>query len=128
MATVGPRPNSLERESLTMLTEAQLAAELQISTRQVQRCAAAGMPAQPVGARSKRYDLAECRHWLRENHTCLSSQPKPAATKSQSALIVREYTAAFRRAQVRVKPSELKPSCDQPSAETGPRSSQATQD
>ena len=32
-----------------MLTEAQLAAELQISTRQVQRYTAAGMPCQPVG-------------------------------------------------------------------------------
>ena len=34
-----------------MLTEAQLAAELQISTRQVQRHTAAGMPCQPVGVR-----------------------------------------------------------------------------
>ena len=34
-----------------MLTEAQLAAEVQISTRQVQRYTAAGMPRQPVGVR-----------------------------------------------------------------------------
>lgn len=111
-----------------MLTEAELAAELKISTRQVQRLTAAGMPYTPTGMRGKRYDLEECRSWLRNNPECLSNQQKQAATKSQSALIVKEYTAASRQARVRVKPSEWKPNSEQPSAETGPRLSLVTQD
>lgn len=109
-----------------MLTEAQLAAELQISTRQVQRYTAAGMPCQPVGVRGKRYDLGECRNWLKDNYTCLSSQQKQGATKSPSASIVKEFTAAYRRAQVRVKPSESRQNSDQPSAETERRLSLVT--
>lgn len=109
-----------------MLTEAQLAAELQISTRQVQRYTAAGMPCQPVGVRGKRYDMTECRNWLKDNYTCLSSQQKQGVTKSPSALIVKEFTAAYRRAQVRVRPSESKPSLDQHSADTERRLSLVT--
>lgn len=111
-----------------MLTEAQIAAELQISTRQVQRYSAAGMPFQPVGVRGKRYDLTECRNWLKDNHTCLSSQAKLAGSKSPSASTVNEYIAASRKARVRVKPSELKPSSSLPSTETAPRLSLVTQD
>lgn len=98
-----------------MLTAAQLAAELQISERQVQRLSAAGMPCQPVGARGKRYVLDECRNWLRDNYSCLSNAHQQVAGTSTSASAVKEYTAAYRRAQVRVKPSESKPNSDQPS-------------
>lgn len=111
-----------------MLTEAEFAAAMHISTRQVQRYTAAGMPCQHVGVRSKRYDLAECRAWLNENHTCLSSQQKQAGTKSPSASTVKEYIAASRKARVRVKPSELKPNSSPPSTETAPRLSLVTQD
>lgn len=104
-----------------MLTAAQLAAALSISERQVQRLAAAGMPVQPIGSRGRRYDIDECRRWLRENHSCLSSAPKQEASRSLSASTVNAFTAASRRVQLRVRPSESKPSCDQPSEKSEPQ-------
>lgn len=98
----------------TLLTIAQLAAHLGVSVRHLERCAAAGMPSVPVGARSKRYDSPACLAWLaqhaREHNTCQSSAPQRAGTKSLSASAVNAYTAAYRRAQLRVMPSESKAS------------------
>ena len=111
-----------------MLTPSELATALRISERQVQRLTADGMPFQPVGARGKRYDLEQCKAWLRENHTCLSNKQKQAASKSVSASAVNAFTDACRRAHLRVRPSESKPSCEQPSAETERRLSLVTQD
>jgi len=102
------------------ITAAELAAALSISERQVHRLAAAGLPSIPIGARGRRYDLQECQQWLKENHACLSNAPKKAATKSVSVSAINAYTAASRRAQVRVTPSNWKPSCDEPS-DTEPR-------
>lgn len=93
-----------------MLTPAELAAHLRISERQVQRLAAAGMPRIPVGVRGVRYDPAACEAWLQQNIECLSSKPKPAATRSLSASAVSAFTEGYRRAQLRVMPSTLKPS------------------
>jgi hypothetical protein len=92
-----------------MLTPAELAAQLRISERQVQRLAAAGMPRVPVGARGVRYDLAACTEWLQKNMQCPSPQPRPAASKSLSASAVSAYIGDFRRAQLRVLPSKSKP-------------------
>jgi phage terminase Nu1 subunit (DNA packaging protein) len=109
-----------------MLTAAQLAAALSISERQVQRLAAAGMPVQPIGARGRRYDLEECRQWLRENHACLSNAQKPEAGKSLSASVVNAFTAASRQVQVRVRPSESRLKSDPPSDGSEPRLSLVT--
>lgn len=111
-----------------MLTPAKLAAALDISERQVHRLTSAGMPCVPVGARGKRYDLEECKNWLKDNHTCLSNQQKPEAGRSVSASAVNAFTAAYRRAHLRVKPSSSKPNSDQPSQEVERRLSLVTQD
>lgn len=96
-----------------MLTPAQLAAMLGISTRQVQRLVSAGMPALPVGVRAVRYDADACRAWLQANHetiaACLSNAQPKAATKSLSASAVSGFTDACRRAQLRVTPSASSP-------------------
>lgn len=93
-----------------MLTLAELAAHLRVSPRHVERCAAAGMPSIRVGVRAKRYDVAACVAWLAEHggelSTCQSSARPKAATKSVSASAVNGFTAAYRRAQLRVMPSE----------------------
>lgn len=93
-----------------MLTAAQLAVHLGVSERHVQRCAAAGMPSITVGARAKRYDPVQCLAWLAEHHgelsTCQSNARPKAATKFVSASAVNALTAASRRAQLRVMPSE----------------------
>lgn len=99
-----------------MLTPAELAAYLSISVRQVQRLRAAGMPATPVGARSIRYDHAQCMAWLQANQDslCHTASTPAADLRSLSASAARDYTDACRRAQLRVTPSESKPSCGLP--------------
>lgn len=96
-----------------MLTPADIAAHLKVSVRQVQRLTVAGMPSVPVGARGVRYDAAACVAWLqanRETLTCLSNPRPEAASKCLSASVASAYTAACRRAQLRVMPSESSPS------------------
>lgn len=93
-----------------LLTIAQLAAMLGVSVRHLERCDAAGMPAIPVGVRAKRYDAAACLAWLAahagELQKCQSKgQRRPAGT-SLSASAADAYTAAYRRAHLRVMPSE----------------------
>jgi phage terminase Nu1 subunit (DNA packaging protein) len=90
-----------------VLTAAALAAALGISERQVQRLRAAGMPSLPIGSRGKRYDVEECKRWLREQK-CQSERPPQADTKSLSPSAVDAYTAAFRRAHLRVLPDRSK--------------------
>lgn len=93
-----------------MLTTEQLAADLGISARQVQRLRGAGLPCVPVGARSIRYDAATCKAWLQANpqHVteCLSVARPKVASRSLSASAASAFTAAYRRAAVRVMPSE----------------------
>jgi hypothetical protein len=93
-----------------LLTAAELATHLAVSVRHVERCAAAGMPSIPVGARARRYDAAACLAWIAEHRedlsTCQSRKPPRAATKFVSASAVNALTAASRRAQLRVLPSE----------------------
>ena len=96
-----------------LLTVAELAVYLQVSVRHLERCASLGMPSISVGARSKRYDAHACLNWLATNAEtalCQSPKPKMAATASLSASAVSDYTAAFRRAHLRVMPSDLNPS------------------
>lgn len=111
-----------------MLTAAQLASALGISERQVYRLGSEGMPSVPIGARGRRYDLEECRNWLRESYPCLSRERRPVAGRSASASTISEFTDACRRVHLRVKPSVSKPNCEAPSAEVERRLSLVTQD
>lgn len=99
-----------------LLTTESLAAALGVSARQVQRLRAAGMPCVPVGARAVRYDAGACTAWLQANQAalCHTTSMPPAATRSVSASAVSAYTAACRRAQLRVTPSSSSPSCESP--------------
>ena len=99
---------------MTLLTTEQLAAHLGISARQVQRLAAAGMPSVPVGVRGRRYDPDVCIPWLQANEDALSGKkrrPQPSSARlSESAASA--YTDAYRRARLRVMPSEPKRKSD----------------
>lgn len=96
--------------SQPLLTIAQLAAMLGVSVRHLERCDAAGMPAIPVGVRAKRYDSAACLAWLAahagELKQCQSRDHRKKAGTSLSASAADAYTAAYRRAHLRVMPSE----------------------
>ena len=86
------------------ITRQQLCAALGISESTVRRLELLGLPFTPVGLRAKRYDLAEVKAWLRE-HQCQSGQTRTAASTSASWSPAAEYTAAFRKAHLRVMPS-----------------------
>ena len=91
----------------TEKTRQQLCAALGISESTVRRLEAVGLPYTPVGAKSKRYNLAECKIWLKNNQNKLCpSQPTPKA-KSISTLwlAANAFTVASRKAQLRVMPS-----------------------
>ena len=103
-----------------MLTAAQLAAALGISERQVNRLVNAGLPSTPVGARGRRYDLAECQQWLRESYQCPSKPTRREAGKSVSASAVNAYTDAYRRAHLRARPSGSRLKSESPSLDSEP--------
>lgn len=101
---------------------AELAVALDISTRQVQRLTAAGLPYTPTGAAGKSYDLQECKAWLRENAGCLSTRQKTVATKSTSVFAGNAFTDACRKVQLRTTPSSSRPRSAQHSGEAPPLS------
>lgn len=94
---------------MTVLTPAELAAALRISTKTVQRHVADGMPYQPSGARGKRFVLADCQQWLKERYPCPSQNLPTVRGMSRSASIASEYTDACRRQHLRVLPSNTRP-------------------
>jgi phage terminase Nu1 subunit (DNA packaging protein) len=53
--------------SMAELNRQQICAELGVSESTIRRLEQQGLPFTPVGARSKRYDLEECKTWLRES-------------------------------------------------------------
>ena len=66
------------------LTRQQLCAALAISESTVRRLENRGLPYIPVSVKFKRYDLSECKQWLKENHACLNGQMPTTAVKSGS--------------------------------------------
>lgn len=50
-----------------MLNRQQICAALGVSESTIRRLEQIGLPYTPVGSRTKRYDLAECKEWLRAN-------------------------------------------------------------
>lgn len=86
------------------LTRQQLCAALTISESTVRRLECAGMPYTPVGIRAKRYDLDECKQWLRENQ-CQSGQTNKGGGTSALWPEASEFIASYRKAQLRVMPS-----------------------
>lgn len=86
------------------LTRQQLCAELGISESTVRRLERDGLPFTPVGARSHRYDLAECKRWLKANQ-CHSGQTSKGVGTSALWSAAKEFTASSRKAHLRVMPS-----------------------
>lgn len=86
------------------LNRQQICAALGVSESTVRRLEQTGLPYTPVGARSKRYDLAECKRWLKENE-CQFGKTQKAANMSGSWSGVKEFTESFQSARLRVMPS-----------------------
>lgn len=87
------------------LNRQQLCVALGVSESTVRRMEQAGLPFTPIGKRHKRYDLAECRRWLRENHQCLSGPTKKEGVTLASWSAAGEYIASCLKTRRRVMPS-----------------------
>jgi phage terminase Nu1 subunit (DNA packaging protein) len=90
-----------------MLTPAELAAAMRVSTKTVSRWDAAGCPCEWAGSR-RRYDLAAVQAWNRERAACRSEETPKADGTQRHALTGAGFTAACRRVQLRVMPSASK--------------------
>lgn len=92
------------------LTRQELCVKLHISESTVRRLELDGLPCIPVG-RSKRYDLAECKAWLRTHQPkkqCLSGLTSKVAGMSGSWSKAEEFIASSQKVRRRVMPSNLK--------------------
>lgn len=89
------------------LTRQQFCAVMGISESTCRRMEQQGLPYTPVGKRGKRYDLVECKRWLREN-LCQSGRIPTAAGMLASWSREHEFTASCRKVHLRVKPGASK--------------------
>jgi hypothetical protein len=91
--------------SLTLpdLTRQQLCVALQVSESTVRRLEVDGLPHTIVRKR-KRYDLADCKRWLKESQ-CPPGSTKTAAATSASCSAASVFTESYRKAHLRVMPS-----------------------
>lgn len=101
----------------TPLNRQQLCVALGVSESTVRRLELLGLPFTPVGIRAKRYDLDECKAWLRTHQhqatphqqPCPSGKTNAGGTTSVSWSTGSEYIARSRRTHLRVMPSSSKP-------------------
>lgn len=92
---------------MASLTLQQLCAEMSVSESTVRRWVADGLPFTPVGTKSKRYDLAEVKAWLR-GRGCQSGSTKTVVDMSDLCAAADAFTASSRKAHLRVMPRILK--------------------
>jgi hypothetical protein len=94
----------------TEMTRQAFCARMGISESTVRRLELDGMPCTPVG-RSKRYNLVECKTWLRANENgqkCQSGQISKGVDMRASWLQASAYIESSKLVHRRVMPSSLK--------------------
>ena len=84
---------------MSELNRQDICAALGVSESTIRRLEQRGLPYTPVGKRSHRYDLAECKAWLKANPA--GEAPPKAATWRPST----EFIEASSRQRRRVEPS-----------------------
>lgn len=87
------------------LNRQEICSVLGVSESTIRRLEQIGLPFTPVGARSHRYDLAECKKWLKENKQCQVGKTSKGADTSGSWSAAKEFTASCRKVHLRVMPS-----------------------
>lgn len=91
---------------MSALNRQQICAELAVSESTIRRLEQAGLPYTPVGSRAKRYDLDECKLWLKENQLCPPGRTNEGGGTSALWSAANEFTESSRKVQLRVMPSE----------------------
>lgn len=99
---------------MSILTSAELAAQLRVSERTVARMLADGCPSLLVGRR-RRFDLAAVLSWAQtraseESSRCPSDKTPLGAGMPRLASAAADFTDAYRRVQLRAMPGSSKPS------------------
>lgn len=89
---------------MSELNRQQICAALGVSESTVRRLEQDGLPFTPISARTKRYNLAECKAWLKANQ-CQSGKIKTVAGTSALWSAAKGFTESYRKAQLRVMPS-----------------------
>ena len=84
-----------------LLKKIELALELGISTKQIERLMREGLPFIPFGKRIKRYRKESVENWLLSRESCLSAPTKKAAGTSNFVSSDNAYTAACLKAAQR---------------------------
>lgn len=88
---------------MSELNRQQLCAALGVSESTIRRLEQLGLPYTPVGARSHRYDLDECKTWLKANPPgATATAPRVSASWPGE----KEFRESYRKMKLRVMPSE----------------------
>lgn len=90
---------------MSEMNRQQICAALGVSESTVRRLEHAGLPFTPVGVRSKRYNLDECKQWLRDNYSAAPPQ-RIAVSASGSWSSGKEFIESCKGMRLRVMPSE----------------------
>ena len=88
----------------TELNRQQICAALGVSESTIRRLEHEGLPFTPVGVRSHRYNLDECKTWLRTQYVPAKPARRPATIEAWQKDDA--FMAACRRAELRMKPPE----------------------
>ena len=87
------------------LTRQQICAALGVSESTIRRLEHAGLPYTAVGIRTKRYDLAECKAWLRTEYVAPTSDTATAGTTADLQRRGKDFVESAKKMKLRVKPS-----------------------
>lgn len=88
------------------LNRQQICEALALSESTIRRLEKAGLPYTPVGPRSKRYDLDECKAWLKEHFWCPANTLVTAGNRVVLQRASNDFLASCKNIRLRVTPSE----------------------
>lgn len=89
---------------MSELNRQQICAALGVSESTIRRLEQYGLPFTPISIKTKRYNLAECKTWLKANQ-CQSGKTKTVVGTQALWSAGKEFTASYRKAHLRVMPS-----------------------
>lgn len=90
---------------MTELNRQQICATLAVSESTIRRLEQLGLPFTPVGVRSHRYDLAECKKWLLDHYGRPAEVARDIDSRVRLDKAAAEYVEASKKVKLRVMPS-----------------------
>jgi hypothetical protein len=90
----------------TELNRQQICATLGVSESTIRRLEHQGLPFTPVGVRSHRYNLDECKTWLRTQYAPGVDPPALPRRQREIWKMSKEFSDLCKNVKLRVRPSE----------------------